>query len=72
MDANVSAKIRAIRVIRVLFRNGRLVIARWDNVPHHYEIVTFPHHMHENKGVSACSNMDLKAAIEIIMDKTMN
>jgi hypothetical protein len=53
------------------FENGEL-IARWDNVPHHHEIVTFPHHMHDNKGVSACSNMDLKAVIDIIMDKTVN
>ena len=45
------------------------LIARWDNVPHHKEISTFPHHMHDDKGVSACRNMDLKAVIEIILDK---
>ncbi len=45
------------------------LIARWDNVPHHKEISTFPHHMHDDKGVSACRNMDLKAIIDIIMDK---
>lgn len=26
--------------------NGRL-IKRWDNAPHHPEIETFPHHLHE-------------------------
>jgi hypothetical protein len=45
------------------------LIARWDNVPHHKEISTFPYHIHDNKGVSACRNMDLKAIIDLIMDK---
>lgn len=53
------------------FENGEL-INRWDNVPHHYEIATFPHHMHDNKGVSACSNMNLKTVIEKIMDNTVD
>ncbi|TAN39323.1 MAG: hypothetical protein EPN24_05435 [Candidatus Methanoperedens sp.] len=53
------------------FENGDL-ITRWDNVPHHREIATFPHHMHDNKGVSECPNIDLKAVIEVIMDKTVD
>ena len=52
------------------FENGDL-ITRWDNVPHHREIATFPRHMHDNKGVSECPNIDLKAVIEVIMDKTV-
>jgi Family of unknown function (DUF6516) len=48
--------------------NGDL-ISRWDNVPHHKEIKTFPHHMHNENGVAPCSNMDLKTVIDIIMDK---
>lgn len=27
------------------------LIARWDSVPHHPEIETFPHHMHDEKGI---------------------
>ena len=53
------------------FENGEL-INRWDNVPHHHEIATFPHHIHDHKCVSACSNMDLKAVTDIIMDKIVN
>jgi hypothetical protein len=45
------------------------LIARWDNVPHHKEISTFPHHIHDDKGVSASRNMDLKAVTDIILDK---
>lgn len=45
------------------------LIARWDNVPHHQEIDTFPYHMHDDKGVHASPNMDLKTVIDIIMDK---
>jgi len=49
-------------------KNGDL-IARWDNVPHHHEIDTFPHHMHDDKGVHASSNVNLKTIIDKIMDK---
>ena len=45
------------------------LIARWDNVPHHKEIDTFPFHMHDDKGVYASQNVDLKAVIEVIMEK---
>lgn len=48
--------------------NGNL-IARWDNVPHHKEIDTFPHHMHDDKGVHAFNSMNLGNIIDIIMDK---
>jgi len=48
--------------------NGDL-IARWDNVPHHREIDTFPYHMHDDKGVHASKNTDLTTIIDIIMDK---
>ncbi len=48
--------------------NGGL-IARWDNVPHHQEIDTFPIHMHDDKGVHASQNVDLKAVIDVIIEK---
>ena len=48
--------------------NGNL-ITRWDNVPHHKEIKTFPDHMHDSSGVYASRSMDLKMVINEIMDK---
>lgn len=45
------------------------LISRWDNVPHHQEIDTFPYHIHNDKGVDASHNMDLKMVIDVIMDK---
>ena len=50
------------------FENGDMII-RWDNVPHHKEMDTFPHHMHNDKGVYPSSDMNLKSVIDIIMDK---
>ncbi len=47
------------------------LIKRWDNVPHHREIDTFPHHMHDKKGVHASSNVDLKSIIDMIIDEMM-
>lgn len=29
------------------------LIKRWDNAPHHKEIKTFPHHLHEENGVKS-------------------
>jgi len=48
--------------------NG-VLISRWDNVPHHKEIDTFPFHMHNDKGAHASQNMDLKTVIDVIMEK---
>ncbi len=48
--------------------NGNLII-RWDNVPHHPGVDTFPYHMHDNHGVHASRNMDLETVINEIMDR---
>ncbi|MDT8402898.1 MAG: DUF6516 family protein, partial [Bacteroidales bacterium] len=48
--------------------NGEL-IERWDNVPHHREIDTFPHHKHDGNGVYPSSNIDLKTIIDLLIDK---
>ena len=45
------------------------LIARWNNVPHHKEINTFPHHMHNDKGVHAFKSANLEIVIDIVMDK---
>lgn len=28
-------------------RNDGTLICRWDNAPHHRDVTTFPHHLHE-------------------------
>ena len=48
--------------------NGTL-IKRWDNVPHHRNVDTFPHHMHDDEGVHAFKAVDLKIIIDIIIDE---
>jgi hypothetical protein len=48
------------------------LIMRWDNVPHHKEIDTFPYHVHNDKGVNSSPKIDLKTAIDIIMDKIIS
>jgi hypothetical protein len=48
--------------------NGSL-ITRWDNVPHHPNIDTFPDHRHDDRGVYASRNMDLETVINEIMDR---
>ena len=45
------------------------LIVRWDNVPHHKEIDTFPYHMHDTDGVHASENVDLEVIINRIMDE---
>jgi hypothetical protein len=49
------------------YENGDM-IKRWDNVPHHHEVDTFPYHVHKDKGVYSSPIMDLKMVIDIIMD----
>lgn len=46
--------------------DGRLV-KRWDNVPHHEEVDTFPHHIHltENKVVGSSKVTLKKVLVEI-------
>lgn len=48
--------------------NGDLIV-RWDNVPHHKEIDTSPHHMHDAEGVHPSEDVDLEAIIDRIMDE---
>jgi hypothetical protein len=48
--------------------NGNL-ITRWDNVPHHPDVDTFPDHKHDDRGVHESRNMDLETVTNEIMDK---
>ena len=46
--------------------NGKLV-KRWDNVPHHNEVDTYPHHLHLSNGkVIGSAAMNLNKVLEEI------
>ena len=47
------------------FMKGDKVI-RWDNVPHHKEISTYPHHKHENDKIKESTKMDIGSVLEEI------
>ena len=42
------------------------LMARWDNVPHHRDISTFPHHKHGKNGVHPSEPADLKSVLDQI------
>jgi hypothetical protein len=46
---------------------GRL-IKRWDNAPHHPELVTYPDHVHDGKTHDVLSHkpMDVEAVLDVI------
>jgi hypothetical protein len=47
---------------------GRL-IKRWDNAPHHPEVESFPHHLHdgsEDKVIPGASGIDTEMALQLI------
>lgn len=48
-------------------KNGKLT-RRWDNIPHHPEIETFPHHIHIKKDerVESSKSMDVLSVLKII------
>jgi 5-deoxy-D-glucuronate isomerase len=41
-------------------------VIRWDNVPHHKEIRSYPHHKHENDKVKESTKMDIDLVLEEI------
>lgn len=46
-------------------KNGNL-IARWDNVPHHPEISSFPHHKHVKDRVQESKEFSLEEILDLI------
>ncbi len=38
-------------------REEKKLISRWDNAPHHSEIETFPHHLHEGEEIKPSQEM---------------
>ena len=62
--------------VRETYKDGKLIkysyhlvkgnkIMRWDNVPHHKEITTYPYHKHEDEKVKVSREMN----IDIVLDE---
>lgn len=52
--------------------NGERIL-RWDNAPHHKDISTFPHHLHNGQGIKISYTItlnDILKEIMLRMDKT--
>jgi hypothetical protein len=45
--------------------DGELII-RWDNAPHHQDIVTYPHHIHMAEGIKESYGITLKDVLNKI------
>ena len=63
--------------IRERYKEGELIkysyhlmkgdkVIRWDNVPHHRAISTYPHHKHENDEIMESRIMDVGTVLEEI------
>ncbi len=53
-------------------KNGHLIM-RWDNAPHHRNIVTFPHHKHNQENqVLESVEITIKEVIDIIKMKIVH
>ena len=46
------------------------LICRWDNSPHHKEIITFPHHKHVGKETMPSREITLEDILESIASKS--
>ena len=42
------------------------LIPRWDNVPHHHDVSSFPHHKHDKNGVYSSGPIDLRSVLDEI------
>ncbi len=47
---------------------GDLVV-RWDNVPHHRDVSSFPHHRHDPDGVHPSEPADLRPVLDKIVER---
>jgi hypothetical protein len=47
--------------------NGNLIF-RFDNVPYHPQLSTFPHHKHDKNKTAESGPVDLKKVVEEIID----
>ncbi|MEA2039571.1 MAG: DUF6516 family protein [Thermodesulfobacteriota bacterium] len=54
---------------RYHYMNGDgALIFRYDNVPHHTEISTFPHHKHLREKIVGSSHVDLRQVVEEVIE----
>lgn len=71
LTATVHLADSSILHLRERYKEGRLIkysyhimkgdkFIRWDNVPHHENIKTYPHHKHENKKIIESKKMNIK------------
>ena len=49
--------------------NDGALIFRYDNVPHHPGVATFPHHKHLQDTVVESDHMNLKQVVEEVIDQ---
>jgi hypothetical protein len=42
------------------------MILRWDNAPHHPNIITYPHHKHTKSGIAPSREITLEQVIMFI------
>jgi hypothetical protein len=42
------------------------LITRWDNVPHHRDVSSFPHHKHDKSGIHSSRPADLRSVLDEI------
>lgn len=46
------------------------IIRRWDNAPHHKDLVNFPHHVHDGNDILSGEDVNLTDVLNFIEDKT--
>ncbi len=66
--------------IRERYKDGELIkcsyhlmkrnrVVRWDNVPHHKEISTYPYHKHEDNVIKESGKMEINAVLKEIKEQ---
>ncbi len=45
------------------------LITRWNNVPHHRDVSSFPHHKHDKNGVHPSEPADLRSVLDRIVER---
>ena len=49
-------------------KDGKM-IRRWDNAPHHKDLVNFPHHVHDGNDIFSSQDANLADVLNLIEDK---
>ncbi len=48
------------------------LIKRWDNAPHHKNLKSFPHHLHDGNSVKDSESMSISRVLEKIFEELKN